>query len=119
LPIITQLKSILTNKDDNLNHFNNGRNKMFVYEYSFVSTINYILDYMKAFSVEFDKALKKMNNKVIPHFSELDFVFGMPILSKSNLLKSNDSVKQFNYTSDEYELSHSMIKYWINFAKYG
>jgi carboxylesterase type B len=119
LPVITQLKSILINKDDNLNDFNNGNNKMYVYEYSHVSTINYILDYMKTFSVEFEKALKQLNNKVIPHFSELDFVFGMPILSKSNLLKTNDTAKIFNYTNDEFELSYSMIKYWINFAKYG
>ncbi len=119
LPVITQLKSVVTGAYSNGSSFNRGQNKMFVYEYSFASTINYILDYMKSFSNEFDKALTKLNNRVIPHFSELDFVFGMPILAKSNLIQTNDSSKLFNYTMEEYELSFSMINYWINFAKYG
>jgi hypothetical protein len=71
------------------------------------------------FSDVYKKVYKSLNQSVIPHFSELDYVFGLPILSRENLLKYKTKTFDYNYSNMEYELSLLMIKYWSNFAKYG
>jgi len=62
-----------------------------------------------------------MNKKVVPHFSELDYVFGLPALSATNLIvkKFKNSKYEYDYTSHEHLLSLKMMMYWSNFAKYG
>lgn len=74
----------------------------------------------------YEHALTELNNSVVPHFSELDFVFGLPLLSESNIIKSKGTVSKttgttylFNYTNEEKQFSLLMIDYWTSFAKYG
>lgn len=125
LPMITQL-NFYTNfsaeqqkeKQEN-NEERPGR--LYVYEYSHITSFNYLLDHLKTYHIGYDQALVKLNYSVVPHFSELDFVFGLPLLSMSGLLKgqSRDGKYLYNYTKDEVEFSLLMIDYWTNFAKYG
>ena len=111
LPVVTELKALMR-KESKL--------KYYVYEFGHVPSLNYLLDFMKGVYGSFEAAVSDYENRVVPHFAELDFVFGLPVLSKSNLIKFKDEKKYFfNYTQQEVELSALMIKYWSNFAKYG
>lgn len=109
LSVISQLKLHLDT---------NATNKIYAYVYSHVSSFNYLLDRLKNFYDEYKEALVKLDNSVTPHFSELDFVFGLPILSKENLIPKNAGL-EYNYTQQEIELSISIIENWANFAKNG
>ena len=62
-----------------------------------------------------------MNKQVVPHFSELDYVFGLPTMSTMNLIekKANNENYDYIYTLHEHLLSLKMMLYWSNFAKYG
>ena len=62
-----------------------------------------------------------MNMQVVPHFSELDYVFGLPALSAMNLIekKTNNENYDYDYTPEEHLLSMKIILYWSNFAKHG
>ena len=66
---------------------------------------------------EFKEAYAKMNKSVVPHFTELDYVFGLPILSYLDLIGSK--MHPYNYTEEEFNLSLTMMTYWTNFAKNG
>lgn len=112
LPLITQLKAYLNQK-------NTDKSNLYVYEFSHLPSFNYLLTHMKSYYKVYESALDYFNHSVVPHFSELDFVFGLPVLSKSNLVSAKDEERLYNYTRDEYDLSVLMIKYWSNFAKYG
>jgi hypothetical protein len=115
LPMITQIKSEFEKSKNNLTN-----NILYVYEYSKLPSFNYFLKIMKNVYKSFEEAEKFHNRSVVPHYSELDSVFGMPILVKSNLIKYKDNKSLvFNYTKEEYDLSILMINYWTNFAKYG
>lgn len=119
LPMITQLKfysNFTTQRDKPANK----SSKLFAYEYSHITSFNYLLDHLKSFHMGYDQALVQLNNSVVPHFSELDFVFGLPLLSMSGLIKSKSRPKYlYNYTKEEVEFSLLVIDYWTNFAKYG
>ncbi|CAF0867929.1 unnamed protein product [Brachionus calyciflorus] len=110
LAMVTQLKFYLEK---------NATNKIYAYFYTHQSSFNYLLDHMKSFHKDYEVALKQLNYSVTPHFSELDFVFGLPVLSKENLIRANKSVLAYNYTDEEYQFSFDLIEYWSNFAKYG
>lgn len=113
LPIITYLKHYLDHRNTN---------NLYVFEYAHFSSFNYLLDFMRNYNLDFDSHLVKLNKSAVPHFSELDFVFGLPMLSKYDLIKAkNVSASEFlyNYTEPEYLLSKKLISYWTNFAKYG
>ena len=71
------------------------------------------------YSDVYQYVFKQLNNTVVPHFSELDYVFGLPILSKQNLIKYKTSNFNYSYTDDEMALSLLIIRYWSNFAKHG
>lgn len=109
LSVITQLKIHLDKK---------ASNKIYAYVYSHVSSFNYLLDHLKSFYVEYKTALAKLNNSVTPHFSELDFVFGLPVLSREILMPNNSGLA-YNYTQEEFDFSLKLIKDWANFAKHG
>lgn len=109
LSVITQLKIYLDNQSSN---------KVYAYLYSHLSSVNYLLDHLKSYYEEYQKALKKLNNSVTPHFSELDFVFGLPVLSQETLLPKK-SGQEYNYTQEEFDFSLKLIEYWTNFAKIG
>lgn len=113
LPMITHLKLHLENNNNNSNY------KFYAYQFNFQSQFNYMLNKSLPFSDVYKKVYKSLNQSVIPHFSELDYVFGLPILSRENLLKYKTKTFDYNYSNMEYELSLLMIKYWSNFAKYG
>lgn len=108
LSFISQLKIYLDKKSSN---------KIYAYLYSHLSSINYLLDHLKSYYGEYRQALKKLNNSVTPHFSELDFVFGLPVLSQEMLLQT--SGLEYNYTREEFDFSLKLIEYWSNFAKTG
>ena len=115
LPMITQLKSEMAKSRHNVTN-----NVLYVYEYSKLPSFNYLLNFMKNIYKSFDEAEQFHNKTIVPHYSELDFVFGLPVLSKSNLIDFKDNKTfLFNYTNEEYNLSILMINYWTNFAKYG
>ena len=115
LPMITQIKSEFEKSMKNMTN-----NILYVYEYSKLPSFNYLLKLMKNVYKPFEEAEKFHNRSVVPHYAELDSVFGLPILVASNLIKYKDNTSLiFNYTKEEYELSILMINYWTNFAKYG
>lgn len=63
-----------------------------------------------------------MNGEVVPHFSELDYVFGLPILSNLDMVNYKNNNKRRDehvYRQEEYDLSYEMMGFWANFAKYG
>lgn len=114
LPMISQLK-FYTNFSSN-----EPKNRLYVYEYSHITSFNYLLDHLKTYHIGYDQALIKLNHSVVPHFSELDFVFGLPLLSRSGLIKNKSRLKYlYNYTKEELEFSLLIIDYWTSFAKYG
>jgi hypothetical protein len=121
LPLITQLKSYYNKEQHQQGRVNKeGNKKVYAYFYSYLSSIRYLLDYLTEFNDAYMNAFKQMNSTAVPHFSELDYVFGLPVLSKSNLIKYKDEVKyMYNYTQEDYKISLQLIKYWSNFAKYG
>jgi hypothetical protein len=116
LPLVTQLKFQLENARSN-----NNKRRLFVYEYSHATSINYLMDYLLTIGNDYSVHAKKYGNKVSPHFSELDFMFGLPFLSKAGLIRTKNNVTgyKYDYTSQETELSERMMDYWSNFAKYG
>lgn len=115
LPMITQIKSEFEKSEKNVTN-----NVLYVYEYSKLPSFNYLLKMMKNVYKSFEEAEKFHNKSVVPHYAELDSVFGLPILAKSNLIKYQDTTSLFfNYTKEEYDLSILLINYWSNFAKYG
>lgn len=115
LPMITQLNFYVSYEHAQ------KKNKLFVYDYSHISSFNYLLDHLKSHYMGYDLALNMLNHSVVPHFSELDFVFGLPLLSVSELIKSKTAKGKYtyNYTREEMHLSMLMIDYWTSFAKYG
>lgn len=124
LPMITHLMfyTNYTNSGSSPEETSGGLNKsrLYVYEYSHITSFNYLLDHLKSFHMGYDQALVALNNSVVPHFSELDFVFGLPLLSMSNLIKNKSRNKHtYNYTKDEIEFSLMVIDYWTSFAKHG
>jgi carboxylesterase type B len=117
LPMISQLNAYLNFTKQ---RSKGSRNKLFAYEYSHLTSFNYLLDHLKTYHLGYENALAKLNFSVIPHFSELDYVFGMPVLSRSNLVRTKNNYKYaYNYTREEYEFSLLIVDYWTNFAKYG
>ncbi len=110
LPMITHLK---------LNMQSNSTKKLYAYQFNFESAFNYMLKKSMPYSDVYQFVFMQLNNTVVPHFSELDYVFGLPILSEQNLIKYKTNNFNYNYTQDELALSVLMIKYWSNFAKYG
>jgi hypothetical protein len=119
LPLISQLKSYYNKEHQQLGTKATNK-KVYAYFYSYLSSIRYLLDYLTEFNDAYMNAFKQMNSSAVPHFSELDYVFGLPILSKLNLIKYKDNVKYlYNYTQEDYKISLQLMKYWSNFAKYG
>lgn len=116
MPLTTQLKYKL---ERDLANSNRSTSRYFIYRYSYYPTFNYMLNELKGYYKVFEQAYKHYKKKVVPHFSELDFVFGLPILSKNNLTGFKDQAHNYEYPSSEYKLSMLMIGYWSNFAKYG
>ena len=116
LPLITHLKYFL-----NSTAKNQARKNFYVYEFAHSSAINYLLEFMKNMNIDYSSHMRAYNNNVIPHFSELDYMFGLPLLSRAELIKTKNATAgyAYNYTNEEYELSERMIKYWSNFVKYG
>ena len=113
LPFINFLKL----RTDNLQKHN--LSKIFVYEFSHRLSFNYLLDEARQTSKLLDSAYELFNGTVAPHHSELDFVFGLPMLSTSNNLSFKNNKYAYNYTATEFQMSKLLIKYWSNFAKYG
>ena len=111
LPLITQLKFKLNNSGD--------RSKLYVYNFAFKPSFNIMLQSYLPFSSIYKEAHARLNKSVVPHFSELDYVFGLPVSSRLNLNRFKSELNAFNYTQEEYELSLTVMNYWTNFAKYG
>jgi carboxylesterase type B len=91
--------------------------KLFVYEFEHVLSFNFLLEEAIMGSQLLNMAYKHFNKSVSPHHTELDFVFGLPMLSKSSNLYYKST--KYNYSDIETKLSILVIKYWTNFAKYG
>ena len=64
----------------------------------------------------YKRVYDQMNKSVVPHFSELDYVFGLPILSKLNMVEYKKDSYPHIYTPKEYDLSLNMMRYWTNFC---
>ena len=94
---------------------NNGKilSNFYVYEFSHELAYNHFLKNIDM------TPFRESVGQVIPHFSELDLVFGLPVLNKLNMMKNTDKEFQYKTTNEEYELSLLMMKYWSDFVKYG
>ena len=92
---------------------------LFVYEFAYAPSFNYLLDQARTSSYVLEEAYKIYKGAISPHNTELDFVFGLPMLSKTNNLNHKSDKYFYNYAQNEVDISILMIKYWTNFAKYG
>lgn len=101
------------------NFKNISNSRLFAYEFTYPPSFNYLLDYAKTRSKVLMDAHKLYDYKVSSHYTELDYVFGLPILSKLNYLEYKNDKYSYKYTDMEYNISLLIIKYWTNFAKYG
>jgi carboxylesterase type B len=116
LPVVTHLRYKLAARKTG---DRKNENRLFVYEYGHQASINYLTDYMASIGVDYTPHAVKYDNKISAHFSELDFVFGLPLLSRAELVHDKNNVTKYDYTADEYALSEKMIQYWSNFARSG
>jgi hypothetical protein len=99
---------------------NCSRSNLYAYEFAYVSKFNYMLHEALNMSHRSRDAYNAYNQKIAPHNAEMDFVFGLPVLAKFNLINNYDDDEIFlNYTDMDYDVSLLMIQYWSNFAKYG
>ncbi len=117
LPLATQLEFSL----EHARSTGDRKTNLFVYEYGHATSINYLVEHMLQNGMDYAPHAKAYDNKVSPHFSELDFMFGLPVLSKAGLVKAKNNVTgyKYDYSDEEDELSQRMIAYWSSFAKYG
>lgn len=114
LPMITHLKL----RSDKKNLSTDNR-KLYAYQFNFRPSFNYMLTKSMPYSDVYRNVYEHLNGNIVPHFSELDYMFGMPILSRKNLIRYKSKAFDYDYSQTEYDLSILMMKYWSNFAKYG